>query len=86
MTRLSQEAYELAKAFASGDSDGEAQKVRARAIDRRLDELVPLIQAALPADQPRLTEAWNDARLDVGFVISGGTQPTSLRLAAHLRR
>jgi hypothetical protein len=83
--QLSQEAFRLAKATAANQSDGENRKGRAREIDRQLDELVSKIQALPAAEQPSLVEAWNDGRLDIGFVLSDGKQPMSLRLQAHLR-
>jgi hypothetical protein len=81
----SRDAYALARTAATGEVDWDSLEEPAKRIDARLDELVPMIQAAPVDEQPALTQAWNDARLDVSYVLSGGTQPTSLRLAAFLR-
>ena len=83
--QLSQEAFRLATATAANQADGQTRKGRAREIDRQLDELVSKIQAMPATEQPPLVDAWNDARLDIGFVLSDGKQPMSLRLQAHIR-
>ncbi len=79
--RLSARAFALAKEAASGGRS--LLEEDARRIDERLDELWEQLQAA-PSSDPGVTRAWSDARLDVGYVLSGGELSPSPRLAQHL--
>jgi hypothetical protein len=80
--RLSGEAFALARrAFDSGDLQRFVEE--ARAVNARLDALLAAAQAAEATD-PGVMRAWSDARLDVGYVLSGGQLSTSTRLAGHL--
>ena len=77
---LSNEAFELAKQAVEGTGDKEQRAKQAQDINRRLEELLPEVQAAPATDQPTLNSAWSDGRLDVGYVMSGGQLSTSTRL------
>jgi hypothetical protein len=83
VAKASREAFELAqKAIESGHMIEFADQ--ARAINQRLDELLPGVQAAPAEDQPTLNHNWSDARLDVGYVLSNGQLPSSTRLYYYL--
>jgi hypothetical protein len=79
---LSSQAFELAKASAGG-AGTPAAKQSAREMNERLDQLWLRIDAS-PPDDPGVTRAWSDARLDVGYVLSAGELAPSPRLAAFL--
>jgi hypothetical protein len=79
---LSSQAFELAKACAAGGGTPAAAQ-SAREMNERLDQLWARIGVS-PPDDPGVTQAWSDARLDVGYVLSGGELATSSRLAAFL--
>lgn len=76
---VSQEAFDLARAAAMS-GDFAADEARARELNDRLDELWPRVEAAPATAQPVLGQAWSDARLDLGYLLSGGALPTSIRL------
>jgi hypothetical protein len=80
--RVSAEAFAIARR-AVGGGDPAPLGEAARAVNARLDALLPAAQAAEPAD-PGVMRAWSDARLDVGWVLSGGQLSPSTRLAAHI--
>ena len=85
LDQLNRDAFGLAQA-AAADTGGKASRGRrARAMNNRLDELIPFVQSAPPEDQAGLIQAWNDARLDLGYVLSGGELPTSTRLFHYLQ-
>jgi hypothetical protein len=80
--RLSNEAFALAcRAIDLGDTRPMLEA--ARALNSRLDELLPGAQSAASSD-PGVMRAWSDARLDSGYVLSGGQLSTSPRLAAYV--
>ena len=86
---VSHEAFTLAREAAVGEGDAAARERQARVLNSRLDELWPLVQAAPDNERPGLNQAWTDARLDLGYILSGGELPTSTRLhyaLADLRR
>jgi hypothetical protein len=80
--RASEEAFALARR-AVGGGDPASLAEAARAVNARLDALLPAAQAAEATD-PGVMRAWSDARLDVGYVLSGGQLSPSTRLAAHI--
>jgi hypothetical protein len=82
--QLSSEAFTLAQEAASGGGDKEAREKKARALNERLDELWPQIQAGPASADPGLNNAWSDARLDVGYVLSNGDLSPSTRLYYYL--
>ena len=83
VSRLSGDAFSLAQATATRGGTA-VDEVHARELNDRLDELWPRIEAASTAVQPILSLAWTDARLDLGYVLSGGALPTSTRMHAFL--
>jgi len=74
--RLSNEAFSLTQQLIDGAQDAPALESRARALNERLSELWPRTEAAAARD-PGLSRAWSDARVDVGYVLSGGDTPTT---------
>src|SRR5262249_32967094 len=80
--RVSSEAFALAcRAVDSGETAPLVEA--ARAVNARLEALLAGAQAAEAADRG-VMRAWSDARLDVGYVLSGGQLSTSTRLAAYV--
>jgi hypothetical protein len=82
--QLSAAAFELAQEAAASQAKQNERARRAREINDFLNELVPYIQNAPLEEQEGLRTAWTDARLDVGYVLSGGELPTSTRLFHYL--
>ena len=82
--RLSNEAFTLAQAAATNQGDSTTRNERARALDAVLDEIWPDVQTASAVD-PGLANAWSEARLDLGYVLSGGGPATSIRLFQYLQ-
>lgn len=80
INRISQDAFALAQAASTSRDDWEEYKQRAREINEILDRMLPEIQGASLPERQALIQDWNDARLDVGFVLSGGELATSTRL------
>lgn len=78
---LSRDAFTLAREAAELDA---RRRKLAEDLDRSLDELIEPIQSLAAEDRPAIVEAWNDARLDVAWVLAGGAGPTSLRLGGWL--
>jgi hypothetical protein len=77
---LSRDAFELAREGDPGDDEAE----RARDLDGKLEELLGPLEA-LPIDErSAILEEWNDARLDVGYVLAGRRGPMSTRLGRWL--
>jgi hypothetical protein len=82
---LNRAAFDLARQAAADPDSFSELEPRARQMNRFLDELVPLIQAAAPTDQPSLQAQWTEARQDVLYLLSSGRGPTSLRLYHFLQ-
>jgi hypothetical protein len=82
LEQLAAEAVQLGLSVARGMSQPSGAD-RARDIDARLDELVPVLEQIPEPERQALVEVWNDARLDVGYVLADGNAPSSLRLAAQ---
>ena len=76
---LSNEAFELARAAAES-GDYAAGEARAQELNDQLTGLWPRVEDAPAEEQAELSRVWSDARLDVGYVLSGGELPTSTRL------
>lgn len=84
LTRLNQAAYRLAQQAAQRAAMPEQLEATAQALDQQLMALTPRLDAAPPADQAELVDAWTEARLDLDYILSGGSQPTSIRLHRFL--
>ena len=80
ITALNRAAYELAQQAARHQATTQQYEAQAQDLDRRLQAVGPQLDSAEPFEQGELAEAWTDARLDLDYILSGGTQPTSLRL------
>lgn len=85
LEQLAAEALQLGLSIARGALEPSGA-VRAREIDARLEELVPTLQQVPEHERQALVEVWNDARLDVGYVLSDGSAPSSSRLASQLEQ
>lgn len=80
VNQVSAQAFQLAcQAFETGHESDDLI-AQARRINDHLDDLWQVIQQAPQSDQPELSRAWSDARLDVGYVLSKGELSTSTRL------
>jgi hypothetical protein len=84
LTRLNQAAYRLAQQAAQRAAVPEQLEAEAQALDQQLMALSPRLDAAPPADQAELVNTWTEARLDLDYILSGGSQPTSIRLHRFL--
>lgn len=84
VSKLSYKAFELAKQAASGKGDKAQLMEQAGELNNHLEEVFNQIQSAPTNEQARLNSAWSDARLDVGYVMSGGELSTSTRLYYYL--
>ncbi len=84
ITALNREAYALAQQVARHQAQTDQYTEQARALDQRLEAVSPLIDSAEAWEQGELAEAWTDARLDLDYILSGGSQPTSIRLHHYL--
>jgi hypothetical protein len=82
--RLSNEAFTLAQEAATNQGEAGARDERARTLNAILENIWPDIQTASAYD-PGLTNAWSEARLDLGYVLSGGGPTTSIRLFQYLQ-
>ncbi len=80
ISALNREAYQLAQQAARHPATAQQYTAQAQDLERRLAAVAPLIDSAEPWEQGELAAAWTDARLDLDYILSGGTQPTSLRL------
>ena len=80
--RFSREAFELARAFVTGDAS-EGLKRQAVELKTRLPEVVARAREASEAYRPDLNLALSEANLDVEYVLAGGDRPSSIRLG-HL--
>ena len=79
---LSRDAFELAR---EGDPGGEeAERERAREFDGQLEELLGPLEALPNDERAAILEEWNDARLDVGYVLAARRGPMSSRLGRWL--
>lgn len=85
VTSLSYDAFRLAQSAATSPEETPVLKRRAREVNTQLDELDALIESAPAGEQAALRKAWSDARLDVGYVLSGGTLPKSSRMGFFLQ-
>lgn len=79
--RFSNEAFELARSFAQDDGSRDESKDRARQMQERLADVVALARTCSAERQADLNRVLADARLDLSYVLSDGTMPTSIRLA-----
>jgi hypothetical protein len=82
---FSAEAYNLAKAFVSGELTGEAATAKADELLPRLREMADLAKAAPDERRPDLMRILSEARLDLTYVQSAGKVPSSVRLGHYLR-
>ena len=85
LDQVNRRTLELAKEVAAGTGDPEQRKSEARKLNKRLDELWPQVEAAPAGTQAALNQAWSDARLDLGYVLSDGDAPTSIRFFHYLQ-
>jgi|tagenome__1003787_1003787.scaffolds.fasta_scaffold20846818_2 hypothetical protein len=84
---IREEALEAGVAVAeAGGAADPARERRARELDERLEELWPAVDASPGEERRELVREWTDARMDLLFVLSGGTAPASLRLGHRLPR
>jgi|SRR5687767_6058153 len=84
INEVSRDAFALGRA-AVESGDFAAGAARARELNDRLAELWPRVEASPEAARPKLSRAWSDARLDLGYLLSGGELAASLRLGHILR-
>jgi hypothetical protein len=85
ISRLSAESFKLAQEAARGKRSWIDLEKRASEINTRLEEIWPEIEDADSGQSVLLRQAWTDARLDVGYVLSGGELATSIRLHHYLQ-
>jgi hypothetical protein len=80
----SAEAFALARdAAESGDFDKDQD--RAKVLNDQLTEFWEQIESLAADQQAELTQAWSDARLDIGYLLSRGELDTSTRLYQIVR-
>jgi hypothetical protein len=79
--QINVEAFELAKAAAAGPPGAGEREQEARALDRRLKDLVGQPGHSAPDVQQLLGEAG----LDLAYVLAGGRGATSVRLHHYLQ-
>lgn len=77
--RLSNAAFSLAKDYLSG-TNRDTAKQQAQELEARVPELAARMASAPAALRPDLNRALSDARLDLGYILSDGRRPTSIRL------
>jgi hypothetical protein len=77
---LSQEAFEIAKLHDSGD---QAAGVRSLPLQKELESLRSVVDAATGHEAEGLKVAWSEAWVDLNWVASGGRLATSIRLQLH---
>jgi hypothetical protein len=80
---VSAEAFELAKQAADEGPTAD-QQAKALALAERVNALMPDAEARAAEDQTLVREL-TDARLDIGWVYSGGRSGASTRLFYHLK-
>ena len=78
--RFSNEAFALAKACVTGETDADELKARAAELKARLPELAAGIESVPDEYRPDINRALADARLDLDYVAAGGNLPSSIRL------
>jgi hypothetical protein len=81
---VSAAAFELAKESASGGGATAEQQAKALELAERVNALMPDAEARAAHDQTLVREL-TDARLDIGWVYSGGRSGASTRLFYHLK-
>lgn len=84
ITALNQAAYQLAQQAAHAGDHSSAYAAQAAALDARLADIAPRLADLALDEQAALAAAWTEARLDLDYVLSGGRQPTSIRLHHYL--
>lgn len=82
VAKVSQQAFQLAVAAAAGDFAN--CQAAMKGINEQLDAFRPSLATVPESSRAETIAAWNDARLEVGFVLSGGELPMSMRLFYHL--
>jgi hypothetical protein len=82
---LNREAYDLARELPPTEEAASDERRLAEEIDGRLDELMGALEPYSDEELAGILDAWNDARLDVGYVLAGRKGPMSLRLGHWLR-
>ena len=82
VAKVSQQAFQLAVAAATGDFA--SYQAEMRRINEQLDILQPSFATVPESSRAETITAWTDARLEVGFVLSSGELPMSMRLFYHL--
>jgi hypothetical protein len=78
----SSEAFSLAQAYVTGQGRLDLES-RAQQLNGLLDHLWDSLEHQ-PSDDPGVSRAWSDARLDLGYVLSHGELPTSPRLYQYI--
>jgi hypothetical protein len=81
--RLSNEVFALAQQAVDGTGEKAQREVKAREMNAWLDEHFAAIREASVRD-PGLMKAWSDARLELGYILSGGELATSARLSQYI--
>ena len=82
---LNREAYDLARELPPSEEAASDERRCAEEIDGRLDELMTALEPYPDEELTGILDAWNDARLDVAYVLAGRKGPMSLRLGQWLR-
>jgi hypothetical protein len=77
---LSQEAFEVAKQYDSGDQSAAERGV---VLQTELESLRSAVDAATGHEAEGLKVAWSEAWVDLNWVASGGRLATSIRLQLH---
>lgn len=80
--RFSMEAFEVAKAFVTGQ-DPDGAKAKAAQLLEQVRQVAARAHTAPASSQADLNRVLSDARLDLTYVTSDGARPSSVRLA-HL--
>jgi hypothetical protein len=80
---LNRDAFELARNEPPAEGP-DLDRERAEEIDRQLGELIEPIRALPEDEQSAVLDEWNDARMDVGYVVAGRRGPMSTRLGRWL--
>ncbi len=83
--QVSNEALELALQAARGEDNRARLEEKAHQLNSKLEQLLEVVKAAPANEQRGLNRAWADARLDLGYVLSKGELPTSVRLNQYLQ-
>jgi hypothetical protein len=82
IAKVSQRAFQLATGAAA--SDFASYQAEMKSINEQLDILQPSLATVPESSRAETITAWTDARLEVGFVLSSGEMPMSMRLFYHL--